>query len=162
MDRKDRRHGVCGVYCGQCPNGNGRVRIMAGELKRLVDTVRYDWLEYAVKSFKFKEFRKGLEWFAGAQCPMCLNGGGPPACETRKCASKKGVESCLLCEDFLTCKNTQYHREWYPFVIDNHNRVKEVGLAKHLEEEEERARAGIDLMGHLERRCCKAIKLEEE
>jgi hypothetical protein len=161
MGKKINPYGVCGVYCGQCPNGNGRVRVIAGELKRLVDTVRYDWMEHAIKSFKFKDFRKGLEWFASAQCPTCLKGGGPPVCETRKCASSKELDSCLLCDDYLTCKHTQYHREWYPVVIDNYNRVKQVGFEKHLEEEEERARAGIDLMGHLERRCCKVIKLEE-
>ena len=162
MERKNNQYGICGVYCGQCPNGNGRVKMMAGELKRLVDTVRYDWLEQAVKSFSFKDFRKGLEWFSNAQCPMCLNGGGAPWCENRKCAPSKGLESCLQCSDYLTCKNTQYQREWYPFVIDNYNRVKQVGLQKHLEEEEERTRAGVSLMSHLERRCCKAIKLEEE
>lgn len=106
-------------------------------------------------------FRKGLEWFASAQCPMCLNDGGAP-CENRKCASAKELKSCLLCDDYLACKHTQYQRDWYPFVIDNYNRVKQVGFQKHLEEEEERARAGIDLMGHLERRCCKVVKLEEE
>jgi len=110
--------------------------MIAGELKRLVDTVRYDWTEDVVKSFSFKEFRKGLEWF-------------------------KKLESCLLCGDYLTCEHTEYHRDWYPFVIDNFERVKQVGFKKHLEEEEERARAGVDLMGHLERRCCKVAKLEE-
>lgn len=133
---------------------------MAGELKRLVDTCRYDWMEMGESSFKFREFRKGLEWFASAQCPMCLNGGGAPY-ENRKCASAKKLDSCLLCGDYLACKHTEYHRGWYPFIIDNYNRVKEVGLKKHLEEEEEKVKAGIDLMGHLERRCCKVVKLEE-
>lgn len=162
MEKKNNQYGICGVYCGQCPNGNGRVKMMAGELKRLVDTVRYDWLEQAVKSFSFKDFRKGLEWFSNAQCPMCLNGGGAPWCENRKCAPSKGIENCLQCSDYMTCKNTQYQREWYPFVIDNHNRVKQVDLQKHLEEEEERARAGVSLMSHLERRCCKVVRLEED
>jgi hypothetical protein len=52
-------------------------------------------------------------------------------------------------------------RGTYPFVADHHQRVKEVGLEKHLEEEEQRARAGVDLMGHLERRYCKTVKLED-
>jgi hypothetical protein len=158
MKDRNRQFGICGVYCGQCPAGNGRVKAIAGELKRLVDTTRYDWVGYVVKSFRFEEFRKGLEWFADAQCPMCLNGGGAP-CENRKCAPAKKLESCLLCGDYLTCKHTEYQREWYPFVTENYNRVKEAGFQKHLEEEEERARAGVDLMGHLERRCCKAVKL---
>jgi hypothetical protein len=161
MDMRNSRYGICGVYCGQCPNGNGRVKMMAGELKRLVDTTRYGWVGDVVKSFNFEEFRKGLEWFAAAQCSMCLNGGGAP-CQNRKCASDKKLESCLMCDDYLTCKHTEYHREWYPFVVDNYNRVRQVGLQKHLEEEEERSRAGIDLMGHLERRCCKALKLEDK
>jgi hypothetical protein len=131
------------------------------ELKRLVDTVRYDWVSNYVKLFNFEEFRKGLEWFSGSQCPMCLNGGGAP-CENKKCAPAKKLESCLLCDEYLTCRNTEYQREWYPFVIDNHNRVKQVGFQKHLVEEEERARSGINLMGHLERRCCKVVKLEEK
>ena len=160
MNNKNNQYGVCGIYCGQCPNGNGRVKMMAGELKRLVDTVRYDWLSSFVKSFDHKEFRKGLEWFADSQCPMCLNGGGPPSCPNRKCASEKKLESCLLCNNYALCKNTEYQRDYYPFVVENHNRVKQVGFQKYLEEEEERAKAGVDLMGHLERRCCKVVKLE--
>jgi hypothetical protein len=49
----------------------------------------------------------------------------------------------------------------YPFVIDNYSRVKQVGFEKHLEEEEERAKAGVDSTGHLERKCCKVVKLED-
>jgi hypothetical protein len=163
MEGKNSQYGICGVYCGQCPNGNGRVKAFAGELKRLVDTVRYDYLELPeVKpGFKFSEFRKGLEWFSRAQCPMCLNGGGAP-CENRKCAPEKKLESCLLCDDYLACKHTEYQREWYPFVVENYNRVKKVGFQKHLAEEEERAKAGVDLMSHLERRCCKVVKLEDK
>jgi len=161
MDQKQYSYGICGVYCGQCPKGNGRVRIIAGELKRLVDTVGYDWVGFAVKSFRFEEFRKGLEWFAGAQCPMCLNGGGAP-CENRKCAIQRKLESCLLCEDYPTCQHTTYQRDRYPFVVENYERVRQVGFQKYLEEEEERAKAGVDLMGHLERRCCKVVKLEEK
>lgn len=160
-DLKKLPYGICGVYCGQCPNGNGRVKMTAGELKRLVDTVRYNWLNEVVKSFKFDEFRKGLEWFSAAQCPGCQNGGGAP-CVNKKCAPEKKLESCLLCTDYLTCPNTEYQREWYPFVAENYERVKQVGLQKHLEEEDQRAKAGVSLMSHLERRCCKVVKLEDK
>ncbi len=160
MQKTNDQYGICGVYCGQCPNGNGRVKMMAQELKRLVDTTRYNWLNDVVKSFSFNEFRKGLEWFSNAQCPMCLKGGGAP-CENKKCTEKKNLQSCLLCDDYLTCKNTEYQRDFYPFVAENYARVKKVGFKKYLEEEEERAKAGVDLMGHLERRCCKVIKLDE-
>ena len=161
MNNNNRQYGICGVYCGQCPNGNGRVKMMAMELKRLVDTTRYNWVKEVIKSFNFDEFRKGFEWFSQAQCPMCLNGGGAP-CENRKCASNKNLQSCLLCNEYITCKNTEYQRDVYPFVIDNHNRVKQVGFEKYLEEEEEKTKAGIDLMGHLERRFCRVVKLEDK
>jgi hypothetical protein len=154
-------YGVCGVYCGQCPNGNGRVRYAAGELKRLVDTTRYGWVEEAVKSFSFNEFRKGLEWFSQAQCRGCHKMDGAP-CQNRGCAEEKGLRSCLECGEYLTCSHTEYMRDTYPFVVDNYRRVKEVGLEKHLDEEEQRARAGVDLMGHLERRYCKTVELEDE
>ena len=65
-----------------------------------------------------------------------------------------------MCDDYLECEHTVYQREWYPFVVENLERVKEVGFEKYLEEEEEKARAGVDLMGHLERRCCKVVNLE--
>jgi len=55
---------------------------------------------------------------------------------------------------------TRYHRETYPFVVDNYKRVSEIGFEKYLEEEEERACAGVDLMGHLERKCCRTMRLE--
>ena len=158
MEKVEHSYGICGVYCGQCPSGNGRVRYAAGELKRLVDTTRYDWLENVVKSFRFSEFRKGLEWFSQVQCSGCLHGGGAP-CENRKCAAAKGLRSCLLCDDYLSCANTKYQRETYPFVVESYRRVKDVGFEKHLEEEEERARAGVDMMGHLGRRCCKTVSL---
>jgi Protein of unknown function (DUF3795) len=161
MQKTNDRYGICGVYCGQCPNGNGRVTMMAMELKRLIDTTRYNWVNDSVKSFSFDEFRKGLEWFSDSQCPMCLRGGGAP-CENKKCTAKKNLQSCLLCDEYLTCKNTEYQRGTYPFVTGNYARVKQVGFRKYLAEEEERAKAGVDLMGHLERRCCKVVKLEDK
>lgn len=132
---------------------------MAGELKRLVDTVRYEWMREAVAAFAFDEFRKGLEWFAKAHCPMCRQGGGAP-CANRPCAQAKSLESCLLCDEYPTCVHTAYQREWYPFVLEHYARVAQVGLQQYLDVEEARAQAGIDLMGHLERRCCKVVPLE--
>lgn len=151
-------YGVCGVYCGQCPSGNGRVKYSAGELKRLIDTTRYEWLNDVEKRFSFDEFRKGLEWFAQAQCTGCQHGGGAP-CPNRGCVEEKGLRSCLECGEYMTCEKTAYVREWYPFVMKNYERVVEVGFDRHLEEEEQRARAGVSIMGHLERRCCKEVKL---
>ncbi len=151
--------GICGVHCSQCPNGNGRVRYAAGELKRLIDTTRYDWLTEARPELGYTSFRRTLEWFAQAQCPGCQHGGGAP-CPNRPCAKEKELRSCLECSTYLTCGKTNYVRDTYPFVAENHTRVAEVGLDAHNAEEEERALAGVDLMGHLERRYCKHVKVD--
>lgn len=156
----EKPYGICGVYCGRCPSGNGRVRFTAGELKRLVDTCRYDWLEDVEKSFSFMEFRRGLEWFSQSVCAGCLAGGGAP-CKNRPCMRNKGLRSCLQCEIYMTCPDTAYQRDYYPVVAENYERVKQVGFESHLEEEEERAKAGVNLMSHLERRCYKRIKLDD-
>jgi len=60
----------------------------------------------------------------------------------------------------LTCKHTVYHRETYPFVIQSHERVKQVGFDKWLEEQEEKARAGWDMCAHLQDKYCKVVKLD--
>ncbi|MCK4314022.1 hypothetical protein KAW04_04580, partial [Candidatus Bathyarchaeota archaeon] len=64
MDNSSCNYGICGVYCGQCPRGNGRVSLFAGELKRLIDIVRFEYLKNIPEiPFDFDNFRKGLEWF---------------------------------------------------------------------------------------------------
>ncbi len=156
MEKKN--FGVCGVHCSQCPQGNGRVRFTASELKRLIDTTRYDWLEQARPDLNYSSFRRTLEWFAQAECPGCHQGGGAP-CLNRTCASEKKLRSCLECQEYLSCEKTGYVRDTYPFVTENYTRVRVVGLDAHNAEEEERASAGVDLMGHLERRYCKHIRL---
>ncbi len=50
-------------------------------------------------------------------------------------------------------------RETYPFVIDAYHRVQKVGLEKHFAEEDARAKAGICMMAHLQRKYCKTINL---
>ena len=157
MEQKD--HGTCGVHCSQCPSGNGRIRFTAAELKRLVDTTRYGWLEEARPDLRYSSFRRTLEWFSQAQCPGCQHGGGAP-CPNRACAAEEKLRSCLECPKYLSCEKTVYVRDNYPFVADHYVRVKKVGLDTHNSEEEERALTGVDLMGHLERRYCQHIKID--
>jgi hypothetical protein len=47
-------------------------------------------------------------------------------------------------------------RDIYLFVIEYNERVRQVGLKRHLKEKEARAVARMDLMGHLERRYCRS------
>jgi hypothetical protein len=145
MTEEKYAYGVCGVFCEMCPTGNGRIAELAEELLHLTED-DYEWAKELV-DFDFAEVRRGIEWFAKARCPTCLNI-EEPWCGVLRCERITGkvLRSCLECDEFLTCPNTDYHRDRYPFVTDHHERVKEVGLDRHLEEERERTRKGVCLV----------------
>ncbi|MFX0116038.1 MAG: DUF3795 domain-containing protein [Candidatus Hodarchaeota archaeon] len=146
MNFSNFRYGVCGVYCGQCPSGNGRINDLAADLLRSLAYLTSDYPDYKIQEFNATEFRKGLEWFSESYgCPTCLKI-KEPWCEVRKCPKTMKFGSCLLCNNFLACSHTEYHRDRYPFVIDHYHLIHEVGLEAHLKEEELRAKKGISLI----------------
>ena len=143
---KDLPYGVCGVYCGQCPTGNGRVNALAEELLKVTTGLTSDTPDYEIKDFDVKEFRKGLEYFHKSYgCPTCLNI-EEPWCEVLRCEKAKELGSCLLCDDFTNCSNTEYHRDRYPYLLEHHRRVKKVGLKQHNKEEQWRAEKGVSII----------------
>ena len=138
----DYRYGRCGVFCETCPAGNGRVVELAGELKRLTSDFFKDFPE-GHGGFDWAEYRKGLDYFYESYgCPTCTKLEGEPWCEVLKCEKVRKKESCLLCEDFQEYPRTEYQRDRYPFVIERHERVKEIGFEGHLKEEREKAAEG--------------------
>jgi hypothetical protein len=139
-------YGVCGVYCGQCASGNGRVRHFARELRRLTD-VYLNWMERVDMGFDWVEFRKGLDVISRWRC-NCLD---VEECHVgnKQCAGEWGLRSCLECGDYPTCERTTYQRNKYPFVMENHEFVQREGLDAWLEREEEKAKAGVDMCTHL-------------
>ena len=143
MFKDNYSYGVCGVFCEMCPTGNGKISQLASELLRLIKN-SYKWAEDEV-NFSFKDVREGLEWLTKDSCPTCRQI-KEPWCEVLKCEKASKLQSCLLCEEFLDCPSTAYHRDRYPFVIENYNRVKEIGLEKHLAEERKKAKNGITLI----------------
>jgi hypothetical protein len=38
----------------------------------------------------------------------CRAGGGSPFCKIRKCAQKKDIEGCWLCEEFKRCEKLDF------------------------------------------------------
>ncbi|MFB0543674.1 MAG: DUF3795 domain-containing protein [Candidatus Bathyarchaeia archaeon] len=137
----DYSYGVCGVFCEQCPTGNGRIKELARELKRLTADFISTFPDF--KGFNFSEFTKGLDYFLQSYgCPTCLNV-EEPWCEVLKCEKAKELKNCLLCGEYLECPRTEYHRDRYPFVLKHYQRVKEVGLLEHFKEERERAKKGL-------------------
>ncbi|MHA1213732.1 MAG: DUF3795 domain-containing protein [Candidatus Hodarchaeales archaeon] len=135
--------GRCGVFCEMCPTGNGQIQNLASELLRTIKG-SYDWAKDLI-DFNFEDLEKGLEWLKEQECPTCKNI-KEPWCDVLKCDKIKEVESCLLCDDFLECPKTSYHRDRYPFVISRYHRVKEVGIEKHFEEERKKAKNGVSLI----------------
>ena len=143
MFKDNYSYGVCGVFCEMCPTGNGKISQLASELLRLIKN-SYKWAEDEV-NFSFKDVREGLEWLTKDSCPTCRQI-KEPWCDVLKCKKASKLQSCLLCEEFLECPSTAYQRDRYPFVIENYNRVKEIGLEKHLAEERKEAKNGITLI----------------
>ena len=142
MPFKDYKYGVCGVFCEMCPNGTGKIANLATELLKLTKG-SYKWAEEIV-DFKFEDLWKGLEWLSKDTCPTCLSI-KEPWCEVLKCEKARQLKSCLLCDDFLECPKTFYHRDRYPFVKDHYQRVKKIGLKNHFKEERKKAKKGITL-----------------
>jgi transcription elongation factor Elf1 len=126
-----------------CPTGNGKISELSSELLRLIKG-SYEWAESSV-NFSFEDLRKGLNWLTKAKCPTCFHI-EEPWCDVLKCEKAKNLQSCLICDEFLQCPLTKYHRDRYPFVIEHFKRVKEIGLEKHLEEERKKAEKGITLI----------------
>jgi hypothetical protein len=134
--------GKCGVFCEMCPTGNGRIAELAKELSWLIKG-SYSWLEDSL-DFRLEDLRKGLEWLSKEDCPTCKNI-KEPWCEVLKCQKIRQISNCLLCDEFLTCSRTSYQRDRYPFVIKHYQRVKEIGIESHYDEERKKAREGITL-----------------
>lgn len=143
MSNKKYLYGCCGVFCEMCPTGNGRISELASELRKLIKG-SYTWAKDTV-DFSFDDLRNGLEWLSEANCPTCFEI-EEPWCDVLKCEKAKKLKSCLLCDEFLNCPSTNYHRDRYPFVIEHYKRVKEIGLEKHFEEERKKAKEGITLI----------------
>ena len=49
MNIDDLPYGVCGVYCGQCPSGNGTIRSLAGKLIRYTADLISDNPDFEIK-----------------------------------------------------------------------------------------------------------------
>lgn len=134
-------YGVCGVFCEQCPTGNGLINRLAKDLRRITSDFANDFPDF--EGFNLKEFDRGLEYFGEEYgCPGCRNL-TEAWCDVKRCEKAEAAESCLLCEAFRECPNTEYQRDRYPFVLEHHDRVREIGLEGHLREERERAEKGV-------------------
>ncbi len=133
----------CGIYCGQCRSYTEEVVDIARKFKDWVET-DYSWLKEAEESFNYDNFLKGLDWFVNSTCLGCRNA-TENWCEVKKCEKiqKDIVDNCLACDEFTTCRYTDYQRNRYSYLFKHVEFIKKNGMDEFLQEEEKKAKEGI-------------------
>ena len=106
----------CGLYCGDCHGFLGKIPDLARDLRKELRRSRYDKFAEFISTYSFgKDFKNDDECYKvlGAMVKFrcrrgCRAGGGSPFCKIRKCAQKKEIEGCWLCESFETCDKLDF------------------------------------------------------
>lgn len=99
--------GPCGIACGTCDIGNGTLAETAAKLRGFIEYYEVPTWAKAIPGgdgIEFDALIRALEWMKGnLLCVGCEEGGGPPKCPIRECASKRGYELCSQCPDLDPC-----------------------------------------------------------
>lgn len=137
----------CGLYCGACSMKNGQIRDTATRLQRLLAAYKYaDWAPQVANIFPatqhYSEFEGVLQWLTTQDCQACGDGGGPPHCAIRICATEKGHVGCWECEE-APCETLQEMDQATPQAVLNRQRIKQIGLEAWLTEQAEMAAGGF-------------------
>lgn len=132
----------CGLYCGLCTARN-RIPHQAKALRGTMAKGGYEqWAPEVLPGFTgFWKFLNNL-CDPDKTCPGCRQGGGPPFCGIRKCAQKRNVETCPLCNEF-PCHRINELARGYITLIPDGKRLKEKGIDAWIDEQEERAKTGF-------------------
>ncbi len=131
----------CGLYCGLCAMGS-RIPAQARELR---ETLKAEGCEaWGPAMSGFQEFWGFLLHLAEAdsRCSCREETCGPPFCTIRKCAPEKGVEVCPFCDEY-PCDRILGLAKGYVTMLAGGERMREVGLEKWIEEQEERSTTGF-------------------
>jgi hypothetical protein len=129
----------CGLYCGLCAERT-RIPQHAAALRQAMDDEGWPFWGSTIPGFG--AFWQFLERLTVPQCPGCRAGGGMPACQICVCARERDLDLCADCPDF-PCERVAALAASYPTLIADNRRLGDVGLARWLAEQEERARRGV-------------------
>jgi hypothetical protein len=131
----------CGLYCGLCA-AHGRIPEQAKALRETM--ANEGWDKWGVNIPGFKEFWKFLNdrCEPDKNCPGCRQGGGPPFCSIRKCATAKKIDLCVQCDEY-PCYRIESIAKGYPTLLADGRRIKEFGLEKWIGEQKQRAKTGF-------------------
>lgn len=131
----------CGLYCSLCGE-RARIPQQAQALRDTMTAEGYEFL--GPEQPGFPEFWAFLSRLCEPDecCPGCRQGGGPPFCGIRKCARRRGVEICALCDEF-PCERVNEVAQGYPTLIADGRRLRQIGTEAWVAEQEGRARTGF-------------------
>jgi hypothetical protein len=138
----------CGLYCGLCSSCN-RVPKQSRDLR---DTLRKEGMEAWGQSMPdFEQFWRFLNGLAESEsrCSCREKTCGPPFCTIRKCAPEKNVKVCPFCDEY-PCERILGLAKGYVMMLADGKRMKEIGIEKWIEEQEERKATGF---AYLDIRC---------
>jgi len=132
----------CGLNCKLC----SLIATLSKQAKTLFETMQEDGWEYYGQELypqfpQFWEVLKDLKE-VGETSPLCKGGCGDPECEIRKCAIAKELQVCAFCTEY-PCERLVSFTRRYPFLLQNNDRIKEIGLEAWLAEQDELAAQGI-------------------
>ena len=101
--------GALMAYCGlDCSTCFGYTKTISEAAKGLRRTMRAEKMKQVWPSMPFlgdyDAFKKDLDALAGLRCRGCLEGGGNPFCQIRKCCLERGYRSCAQCDEFESCE----------------------------------------------------------
>ena len=116
MQKEEQLIGYCGLYCGDCHGFSGKIPDLARDLRKELREIKYDKFAAFISKYSFgKDFKNYDECYKvlGAMVKFrckkgCINGGGSPFCNIRKCCQTKNLEGCWECEEFETCKKLDF------------------------------------------------------
>jgi hypothetical protein len=126
----------CGIYCGDCFIGQGKVADLARDLRKELRKYRVDKMAetFAETPFfaVFKDYPQCYDVLGALvrlRCHKgCREGGGPPFCKIRKCCLKKGIEGCWECEEFESCRELDFLKAHGDAPLKNLRKLKKAGV----------------------------------
>ncbi len=127
--------GYCGLYCGDCPGYKGEIADLARGLRKKLRESRVDraapFLAKVHKGYKnYKQFDEVLGLLVNMHCKkVCRKRVKAPDCEIRKCCLEKSFQGCWECEEFETCKKSDWLEPVHGDAhLKNLRRIKRKGM----------------------------------
>lgn len=100
--------GYCAIWCGSCVVGNGALKETTKKYEHIIEGYGIDEWGAAEQGFNGQEFMMALKAIQNIPiCAGCRKGGGNLSCKIRPCASKKKLNDCTECKEFMKCENQE-------------------------------------------------------